>query len=392
MLETYDVVIVGAGPAGCMCAFSAQKSAPFLRILLIDKASFPRTKSCGGVLKEKAYNFLADTLKLSIPNNVYSSPRVLDMRYMDWDTNFEFVQERAFINLDRKLFDSWLLSLVSKSVEIQESTKLCSFEVKEDYVHLTLEQRDRIFKVKSRFLVDASGGKSIIRKCFKMNHTIRRVTIQEWVKPNQKIDQFYVIWDETITDMVCWIIPKNELVIIGAALIDDASAKQKFSAFKEKVKSQLSFSGVVVKKEGDLIYGPISKRGICFGEEKVLIAGEAASLVSILSGDGITSALMSGYFLGQALSKSRETGPRKTGPNVTKEYKRLSGEIRTYLTKEIFIYNILSGDKEKRLKLFTALKAEERKEEDKRKGITRLALSTVGIPTIIRCLMKAWGL
>jgi len=382
MLETYDVVIVGAGPAGCMCAFSAQKSAPFLRILLIDKASFPRTKSCGGVLKEKAYNFLTDTLKLSIPNQIYSSPRVLDMRYMDWDTNIEFVQQRAFINLDRQLFDSWLLSLVDKSVEIAESTQLCSFEVKEDGVHLTLRQRERTFTLRSRFLVDASGGKSLIRKCFNMNHTIRRVTIQEWVKPNQKIDQFYVIWDKTITDMVCWVIPKNDLVIIGAALIDDASAKQKFSAFKDKVKSQLSFSGVVVQKEGDLISGPISKRGICFGEEPILIAGEAASLVSILSGDGITSALMSGYFLGSAFSK----------PNVKKEYKRLSGEIINYLTKEIFIYNILSGDKEKRLKLFTALKAEERKEEEKRKGITRLALSKVGIPTIIRCMMKAWGL
>ena len=50
MLETYDVVIVGAGPAGCMCAFEAKKSVPSLQILLIDKTSFPRTKSCGGML------------------------------------------------------------------------------------------------------------------------------------------------------------------------------------------------------------------------------------------------------------------------------------------------------------------------------------------------------
>jgi flavin-dependent dehydrogenase len=383
MLETYDVVIVGAGPAGCMCAFSAKRSAPSLRILLIDKTSFPRTKSCGGVLKEEAYHFLTDTLKLSIPTNVYSSPITLDVLYLDWDTNFEFVQRKAFINIDRKLFDSWLLSLVENGVEIKECTKLCSFEVKKEYVHLTLSQGERKFQLKTRFLVDASGGKSQVRKCFGRNHIVRRVTIQEWVKPNQTIDKFCAIWDSQITDMVCWVIPKNDMAIIGAALIPDAEPLKKFSAFKEKLLSKISFSGIVVKKEMDLIYGPISRKGVCLGEEPILIAGEAAGIVSPLSGDGITSALMSGYFLGRAFSK----------PNVLKEYKQLAtGKIINRLTKDIFIYNILSENKETRLRLFTALKAEERKEEEKRKGMTRLVLSKVGIPTIIRCSMKAWGL
>jgi geranylgeranyl reductase len=382
MLETYDVVIVGAGPAGCMCAFEAQNSAPSLRILLIDKTSFPRTKSCGGVLKEEAYHFLTETLKLSIPETIYSSPRTLDVCYLDWDTNVEFVQQRVFINIDRQRFDSWLLSLVSKSVEIVEETKLCSFEAKEDGVHLTLRQRDRTFLIKTQYLVDASGGKSQIRRAFNMNHITHRVTIQEWIKPNQTIDNFYAIWDSQITDMVCWMIPKNDHVIIGAALIPKVEPKKKFDVFKEKLQSKFSFSGIVVRKECALIYGPISRKGICLGDDKILIAGEAASLVSPLSGDGITSALMSGYFLGRALSK----------PNVKKEYKRLAGEMINHLTKDIFIYNILSGNKSARLRLFTALEAEKRKEEAKRKGIKRLALSKVGIPTIIRCSMKAWGL
>ena len=382
MLETYDVVIVGAGPAGCMCAFSAKKSAPSLRILLVDKASFPRTKSCGGVLKEEAYHFLTETLKLSIPQNIYCSPRILDVRYLDWDTDFEFIQQRAFINIDRKLFDSWLLSLVDRSVHIEERTKLCSFEISEECVHLTLKQQGKTFQLKTRFLVDASGSKSLIQKHFDRYHTTHRVTIQEWIKPNQIIDKSYAIWDSTLTDTICWIFPKNDLVIIGAALTPKAEPNKKFSAFKEKLQSKLSLSGTVVKKEGDLIFGPISRKGVCLGEELILIAGEAAGMVSPLSGDGITSALMSGYFLGQAFSK----------PNVKKEYKRLAGEIINRLTKEIFLYNILSGKKETRLRLFTALQAEERKDEEKRKGMKRLALSKVGVPTLIRCSMKAWGL
>ena len=377
----YDVVIVGAGPAGCMCAYSAKKNAPSLRILLIDKASFPREKSCGGVLKEEAYDFLTNTLKLSIPEHVYTSPKNLDVLYLDWDTNFEFVQKRAFINIDRKVFDSWLLSLVNKSVQISESTKLSSFEVSKEYVHLTLSQEEKTYKLNTRFLVDASGGKSQIRRDFGMHHISRRVTIQKFIKPNQTIDKFHAIWDSTITDMVCWLIPENGLLICSAALVGDASPKEKFSAFSEKLVSKFSLSGTEVKREGDLICGPISRRGICLGNEKVLIAGEAAGMVSPLSGDGITSALMSGYFLGRALDK----------PNVRKEYKRLAVKIINSLTKDIFMYNVLK-DKEARLKLFTALEAEEKKEKEKRKGMKRLALSKVGIPTIIRSGMKTLGL
>jgi len=41
----YDVIIVGAGPAGTSCALALAKSN--LKILLVDKESFPRDKICG---------------------------------------------------------------------------------------------------------------------------------------------------------------------------------------------------------------------------------------------------------------------------------------------------------------------------------------------------------
>lgn len=44
-MKSYDVVISGAGPAGCSSAlFLAQKG---YRVLLLDKATFPREKVCG---------------------------------------------------------------------------------------------------------------------------------------------------------------------------------------------------------------------------------------------------------------------------------------------------------------------------------------------------------
>src|SRR4029079_10202999 len=45
-MEHWDVLIVGAGPAGSSCAWALRDSG--LRVLLVDRAVFPRDKVCGG--------------------------------------------------------------------------------------------------------------------------------------------------------------------------------------------------------------------------------------------------------------------------------------------------------------------------------------------------------
>ena len=46
----YDVLIVGAGPAGSNAAISYKKLNPELKVGLIDKSIFPRDKSCGDAI------------------------------------------------------------------------------------------------------------------------------------------------------------------------------------------------------------------------------------------------------------------------------------------------------------------------------------------------------
>lgn len=46
-LRDWDLIVVGAGPAGSSAALSAIHAGPRLRVLLLDRADFPRDKSCG---------------------------------------------------------------------------------------------------------------------------------------------------------------------------------------------------------------------------------------------------------------------------------------------------------------------------------------------------------
>ena len=52
----YDVVIIGAGPAGCAAAYDL--CATKRHILLLDKHEFPREKACAGGLTPKTLKAL----------------------------------------------------------------------------------------------------------------------------------------------------------------------------------------------------------------------------------------------------------------------------------------------------------------------------------------------
>ncbi len=54
--EFYDVAIIGAGPAGWTCALSLKNAG--LKVLLIDKATFPRDKVCGDAIPGSAIKTL----------------------------------------------------------------------------------------------------------------------------------------------------------------------------------------------------------------------------------------------------------------------------------------------------------------------------------------------
>ena len=58
MAETYDLLIVGAGPAGAAAAYWAAKRG--LEVLAVDKQHFPRDKTCGDGLTPRAVKELAD--------------------------------------------------------------------------------------------------------------------------------------------------------------------------------------------------------------------------------------------------------------------------------------------------------------------------------------------
>ena len=130
-MDMYEVIVVGAGPAGCMLAQTAGKRC---RVLLVESRDLHvpiedgKEKSCGGLLNPTAQEVLAK-LGLALPKEVLETPQVFAIRAIDYDTNQERYYPKHYINIHRGAFDRWMLSeaLLSPRVDLCDRTTVIGF-------------------------------------------------------------------------------------------------------------------------------------------------------------------------------------------------------------------------------------------------------------------------
>ncbi|SVB19225.1 uncharacterized protein METZ01_LOCUS172079, partial [marine metagenome] len=134
--ESYDVIIVGAGPAGSAAACYAARGG--IRVLLLDKAIFPRDKTCGDALGWKTLSFLRE-FGLNAEDIVTEKARFDGLRFSGPSG------KEAIINLPedsqeyypagwcqrRELFDHILFNNARTMVEEAGGTVIQGFTVKE---------------------------------------------------------------------------------------------------------------------------------------------------------------------------------------------------------------------------------------------------------------------
>ncbi len=162
MNTPWEVVIVGAGPAGCALALALAQQAPGLtpKVLVVEKAVHPREKPCGGgvtIIGERVLRALGlpwDTLRVpSVP--VHHMRLVYDGLAFTWDIPYIF---RVF---RRPRFDAALLNHVrERGIAVWEGVAVQGLERK----GTTWEVVTSRGTIQARVVVGADGAKSTVRK------------------------------------------------------------------------------------------------------------------------------------------------------------------------------------------------------------------------------------
>jgi flavin-dependent dehydrogenase len=242
---------------------------------------------------------------ICLPNDVLADPQIFSVKTMDFDNHIERFYQRFYINMNRAKFDDFLISLISKNIEICADSVCTKIEKESGIFRLEIKTKEEKRLEEAKIVIGADGANSIVRNTFYKKNKIKKYTaIQEWYE-GKTISPFYsCIFDKEITDSYCWTISKDNHFIIGGAF-PTAVSNEKFELLKNKVKNSGIYFEKMIKREGCFVYLNKGLAGTCTGKKGAYLIGEAAGMISPSSLEGISYSMESSKILAEIINEGR---------------------------------------------------------------------------------------
>lgn len=331
----YDVIIVGAGPAGSNLArlIDGKK----YKVLLLD-GSENGEKVCGGLLSPDAQDIFAK-YDISIPTEVLASPQLFSVKTIDLADGYTRYYRRSYLNVDRKKFDEFL-----KNMANTEILRGRCVDIVKDEKGFTLSLEGASSKtVRCKYLIGADGASSVVRRKLFGNKKIYKYTaIQQWFEAGDESPYYACVFDNETSSGCSWIFFKDGKLVFGGAF-EKQGGREAFETQKKKLIDQGFVSAEIfetpIKTEACLVNRPKIGKGIFMGAEGAFLVGEAAGLISPSSFEGISFALSSGEILADVINKY------DSADKMLSKYKTRTAKLKfkAYLRvlKRPFMYNRL---------------------------------------------------
>lgn len=314
-----DVVIVGGGPAGCAAAFALQGSG--LKVLLVDKAVFPRDKTCGDSIPAHAllglenfspgiYDaFLRQVVSLSFRSSALIFPNGSEF-IVSWPLP-GYVTERS-------KFDGFLLDRIIETTDVQVVTGLKVVDYQRTGSSLRLKTQSVEGKlgtnIITRYVIAADGAPSLAaRKLAGIppDPSAYGQAVRCYFEDVEGVERQmeFVFYHPRFFPGYFWIFPMpGGRVNAGFGMPEKSRRKNGaslvtlFEQFREQhpvVRKMLENARQVGELRGGMV--PFAMRKQSWSGDGYLLTGDAASLVDPVSGDGIMFAVRSGLLAGLAV-------------------------------------------------------------------------------------------
>jgi geranylgeranyl reductase family protein len=331
----YDVIVAGAGPAGSATAYRLSRAGA--KVLLLDRAKFPRVKPCGGGVTARARAQAPVDLSPVVEREV---SRVRFSFRLGQSFEYEYPDTLVYMTQRQKL-DAYLASQASAAGAVFDDG--CALRgVRQDRDGVEVETESGA-KVRARVLVGADGANGIVA---------RSVNLHPVTEPPVALEANFLYgegadpaaWDGllalelgSVPGGYGWSFPKEDHFNVGCGGWHDQGG-----TLRRHLNSLRDFydleSAEMVNLRGHHL--PTRTDGAPIVRDSVLLVGDAAGLVDPMSGEGIMAAFLSSRLAAESVGAFLDGRvPDLLGYEAAVDREIMADIRAANLLRDVFHYN-----------------------------------------------------
>ena len=358
----FDAIVAGLGPAGSTAARTLASAG--LNVLALDKARFPRYKSCGGCISTKIERILDFDIKNVVEDSIYGA--TFTYRY---GRKVDIMSDRVIgHNVMRDRFDHHLVSMAKAAgARIIEGFRVTGVRDDGDSVTVTGEKGE---SYKGSFLVGADGAAGFTgREHFKLDPKKAAVSITAEVPYDRgKTDLSGRLFIDfgSVPFGYGWVFPKQSCLSVGVAGDAVKTGGRIKEIFNDFVSNHFALEGLNAESRVGWTVPAFYDGAGASVKGRVVLTGDTGHLVDPFLGEGIYYAIRTAHAAANVIIECGRSGSADLAPYQAWLEKEIYPEFKAAEKLGDLVYNyprlwygIIEKDTEIMRRYYNVIRGEE---------------------------------